>query len=91
MRRLIPLHAFRKHLCRFFTSWNQPTMTMPANLDPAAVVETYQAVITERDDPETTPTVRRQLDRTAYRLRKLWAKWQGADSLNEMAFGEPIE
>jgi len=64
-------------------------MSMPANVDPADVVRTYQAVVTERDDPDTIPKVRRELDRTAYRLRKLWAKWQGEDSLNKIAFGKP--
>ena len=75
---------------RAFLRFLEPkAMSMPANVDPADVVKTYQAVVTERDDPDTIPKLRRELDRTAYRLRKLWAKWQGEDSLNRIAFGEP--
>jgi hypothetical protein len=66
-------------------------MAMPANLDPADVVRTYQTLVAERDDPDTIPKTRRELDRTAYRLRMLWAKWQGEDSLNKIALGEPAQ
>ena len=89
----LPMVVLRTATCRSVHSepllrFLEPTMPMPANVDPADVVKTYQAVVTERDDPDAIPKVRRELDRTAYRLRMLWAKWQGEDSLNKIALGE---
>ena len=60
-------------------------MPIPANLDRGDVVRTYLDVVAVRDDPDMAPKARRELDRIAYRLRMLWAKWHGDDSLNALA------
>lgn len=60
-----------------------------ATFDPAQAVAAYRRVIAQRD--LATGPKRADHDKTAQKLRKEWADWQGEDSLLEMAFGEPQE
>jgi hypothetical protein len=53
-----------------------------ANLIP---IDTEDCVWKYRFAYDTGDTVR------AAFLRKIWAEWQGEDSLHEMAWGEPID
>lgn len=66
-------------------------MTNPPDIfDAVKVVMDYRRVIARRDAATAKPR-RTERDTKAKRLRESWKKWQGEDSLHEMAFGEPEE
>ena len=52
----------------------------------AAVVEFRETIL--KRDAATTPEAFEELDCSARHQREAWQKWQGEDSLFEMAFGE---
>ena len=63
-------------------------MDDPKPFDPTAAVAQYRDVMGKRDAATDEPG-RAEFDGIARRLRDRWKDWQGEDSLNEMAFGEP--
>ena len=58
--------------------------------NPEATVIDYRAVIA-RLEAATDEPGKAEWQGIADRMRQAWAEWQGEDSLDEMAFGEPIE
>lgn len=65
-------------------------MTKSVASDPNAYVVRYRALV-ERLEAETDKKVKAKLKTRAEVMKKAWKKWQGEDSLYEMAFGEPVE
>jgi hypothetical protein len=63
-------------------------MSKPTEFDAEKAVADFRRVI-ERLDGETTAAGKTKLDARAKRMHLAWKKWQGEDSLYEMAFGEP--
>lgn len=57
--------------------------------NPNRAVADYRALIRRRD-AATTKAAKAKLTATAKRLRATWKKWQGEDSLHEMAFEEVV-
>lgn len=58
--------------------------------DPNAYVLRYRALV-ERLEAEKDKKAKVKLKARAEVMKKAWQKWQGEDSLYEMAFGEPVE
>ena len=58
---------------------------LSGDFDPKAFVDAYRKTIAKMEtDPDNS-----ELRKTVRRLRESWKRWQGEDSLHEMAFGEP--
>lgn len=63
---------------------------MPTNYNPRRTVEAYRKLIARLDAAKTAKE-KSKLRADASDLRTEWKRWQGEDSLHEMAFGEPVE
>jgi len=65
-------------------------MKHATEFNPEKTVIAYRKAIIQRD-AQTTAKQRAIFESLARRLCRSWEKWQGEDSLHEMAFGEPVE
>lgn len=65
-------------------------MTKSVASDPNAYVLRYRALV-ERLEAEKDRKAKAKLKTRADVMKAAWKKWQGEDSLYEMAFGEPID
>ena len=59
------------------------------SFNPVKAVRMYRQLI-EQFHAETDGPRRDELEMAAFRLRKCWRKWQGADTLHEMVFADPF-
>jgi len=59
--------------------------------NPEAFVSRYRDAIARLEGAPRDERIRAEWRNVAKRLRARWREWQGEDSLNEMAFGEPVE
>ena len=62
--------------------------TTDESFDAEQAVEDYRRVIAQRDRQKTA-LGNAKIGAIVARTRQLWQRWQGEDSLHEMAFGEP--
>lgn len=58
--------------------------------DTIEFISAFRKLIEQRDQAETQ-SEKNRLNRKADEMKSDWQKWQGEDSLYEMAFGEPWE
>lgn len=65
-------------------------MTISVASDPNAYVLRYRPLV-ERLEAEKDKTAKAKLKTRAEVMKAAWQKWQGEDSLYEMAFGEPFD
>lgn len=65
-------------------------MTISVSSDPNAYVLRYRALV-ERLEAEKDKKAKALLKSRGEVMKAAWKKWQGEDSLYEMAFGEPFD
>lgn len=65
-------------------------MTKSVASDPEAYVVRYRALV-ESLEAEKDRKAKAKLKARAEVMKQAWKKWQGEDSLYEMAFGEPVD